>query len=270
MQGRPRPQAPIWSRILIIVVAALLFIPSVVMVVSSFFDKGEFTSKWYIAILTDSQMLAALGRSVIVGLFSSIAATLIGLTSALALYKTKASTKWLLDTFSIISLVLPELVFALSLLSWFFILNWELGLATIFVAHVTFSVAFSLFIISSRLAQLDVSLDQAAFDLGATPLQTLLKINLPLLLPAIWSSALICFLMSFDDFLISFFVNGAGSDTLPIKLYTSMKMGHSPKLSALASLMLFFSLALVALLLSIKPIRNALLGASSPQNEIIE
>ena len=256
MNERARPSAPAWCHAFLFVVILALFIPVIAMVVGSFYSEGALTLKWYQAVFQDRTIIEALYRSLMLGVFSSVVSTLLGLTAAISIQKSKLKWVWLIESFSVLSLVLPELVFALALLSWFVLIGFQLSLVTVIIAHVTFSLSFSLFIISSRLVQLDAAMDDAAQDLGATELQTLLRVTIPLLKPAIGASLLICFLLSFDDFLISYFVSGVGADTLPIKLYSSMKMGHTPKLNALSSLMLFFSLGSLILLFRLKSIRR--------------
>lgn len=264
---RQRPEAPFWARWILRLLCVMLFLPSLVMIVNSIRDQGEWTIHWYAEVFTDQVILSALGRSLMLGFVAAIVATFLGTTAAIVLNKSRWKWRWILETFSVLSLVLPELVFALSLLSWFFILQWPLSLLTVMISHVTFSLAFSLFLVSSRLEQLEESLDHAAYDLGASSWQTLGKVTLPLLKPAIFSSIFICFLMSFDDFLISYFVSGVGEDTLPVKLYTSMKMGQSPKLSALSTLMMLLTLALVSILVSFGSFRAAALAQKNASNE---
>lgn len=178
--------------------------------------------------------MSALGRSALVAVCASALSTLLGLGAAVASFS--RLRPWL-EIFSVVALVLPELVFALALLSWFVTLQFQLSLVTVVISHVTFSLSFSYFLILSRFRQIDVSLIEAAEDLGARPWQAFTRVLLPLLLPSMGVSFVLCFLLSFDDFLISFFVSGVGADTLPIKLYSAMKVGLSPELHALATLM---------------------------------
>ena len=124
----------------------------------------------------------------------------------------------------------------------------ELGLTTVIIAHVSFSLSYVMMTVSSRLVSFDKSLEDAARDLGASEWQILKTVILPLLKPAILGGFILSFLLSFDDFLITYFVNGVGQDTLPVKLYTAMKMGVTPKLHALSSLMFFMTLAVLIFL----------------------
>jgi spermidine/putrescine transport system permease protein len=149
--------------------------------------------------------------------------------------------------------MLPELVLSLALLSWFSVLHWELSLVTVVIAHVTLVLPFAILVIAARLTSMDASIEDAARDLGAGEWQVLSKITLPLLKPAIISAFTLSFLLSFDDFLVTYYTNGAGGDTLPVKLYALMKSGLTPKIQALSSLMLVFSIALVVILVKFRP-----------------
>jgi spermidine/putrescine transport system permease protein len=195
---------------------------------------------------------------VLVAAISSLISTLFGAAAAIALQRSKFSAQKILELMSLISLVMPELIFALSLLSWFFIFKFQLSLATVIAAHVTFTLSFVLLTVSARLASLDRNIEQAAEDLGASPWQVLWRVIVPLLKPALGTAYILSFLLSFDDFLITFFTSGVGSDTLPIKLYSAMKLGHSPKLNALSSLMICFSVVVIALMLRSKAVKQML------------
>jgi len=262
MSEKSRPTSPFLIRFLFYVSMLLLFLPLVLMVVGSFFDQGSFTFRWYQEVLMDQELLGALERSLFLGLGSSALSTVLGGMASIALFKSHFPLKKLLNAFSVLSLVLPELVFSLSLLSWFFLLQFELSMTTVMIAHVTFSLSFSIFLISSRLSQLDLSLDDAARDLGAGEWKILWTITIPLLKPAMLGSLVLCFLLSFDDFLISYFVSCVGSDTLPIRLYTSMKAGHSPKLNALSTLMTLISVTSGLILISSRHFRKSLSARS--------
>jgi spermidine/putrescine transport system permease protein len=242
MKEKSRPNAPLFSRVILITTVFVLFLPLIMMVLSSFITKDangsfEMTKSYFVAVLEDEALGDALLNSLIVAFTSSFFSTLLGTLAAVGLQKSQFFGKKLLSISSVLSLVFPEIVFALSLLSLFFILHLELSLFTVIVAHITFSIPYVILTVGARAATLESSLDDAATDLGASEWQMIKKIYFPILKPAILSAFFLCFLLSFDDFLITFFVNGVGSDTLPIKLYTSMKTGITPKLNALATLM---------------------------------
>lgn len=253
---KSRPAAPRTAFVILITVLILLYLPIVVMMLNSFLvqvgDSLALTFEWYVAIFEDSDLLSALRRSMYVGVSASAVATFLGGLGAIALARTRFRFSGPLQGMSYMSLIIPELVFALALLSWFFILKIPLSLLTVIFAHITFSLSFVLMTVSGRFQAMDPSVEDAARDLGASEFLILRRIIIPLLIPALGSGFLLAFLLSFDDFLITFYTNGVGSDTLPIRLYVAMKMGLSPKLSALATLMFLFSLALIALLMKIR------------------
>lgn len=246
-----RPAPPLMARLVLYLIVLALYIPLGCVVFGAFrgLDR-EFTIEWFKQVASDNVMLEALWNSLFVGFCASGISTVLGAAAAVAIHRGNFLGRRVLEGLSYISLVLPEIVFALALLSWFYLLSIPLGLTTVVLAHVTFSISYVILTVGSRLAGFDPSLDDAARDLGASEWLILWKITLPLLGPSIVASFLLSFLLSFDDFLITFFVNGVGSDTLPVKLYAFMKIGITPKLNALATLM--WVLTAVLLLISFK------------------
>ncbi len=248
MKERSRPRAPLWAFAILILMLAVLYLPILVMMINSLLVKAETTHfgfDWYIQIWNDDELVDALLRSLEVGLISSTVATLISGLAAIALLRSKFRWAKLVNSLSYLSLILPELVFALALLSWFFILKIQLSLLTVIFAHVTFSLSFVLMTVNGRLASLDESIEDAARDLGASEILILRQVIVPAVLAALASGFLLAFLLSFDDFLITFYTSGVGSDTLPIRLYTAMKTGLNAKLSALATLMFLLTFLLI-------------------------
>ncbi len=250
---RSRPQPPAWVLLVFWFAIAALFLPLIVLIISSLLETSggdtRFTFRWYEEAISDPVLLPALGRSLVVAFFSAAFATALGTLGALALYRWKTRGYQILALMAALSLALPELVLALSLLSWFALIGLPLSLSTVVIGHITLSLPFSSLVIAARMKALSPRLDDAGRDLGASEWQVFSKINLPLLKPALMTSFLLCFLLSFDDFLVAFFTTGAGSDTLPVTLYSLMKSGLTPKLHALASLTLIGSSVLCWLLL---------------------
>ncbi len=258
MSESRRPKPPASLRAILPVALIALYLPLVVMVAGSFLDLGGresgLTSRWYEEVFNDPELWASLGRSLLVALGTAIVSTFFGLLGALALDRWDFWGKRSLQTLSLVSLMLPELVLALSLLSWFSVLKLELSLVTVTIAHVTLTLPFVILVIGARLKGLDRSFDDAAKDLGATDVEVLKRVTLPLLKPSIVTAFLLAFLLSFDDFLVTFYTNGAGADTLPVRLYSLMKTGLSPKIQALSSIMLLVSIGLVVLLVKLRGI----------------
>lgn len=251
-----RPRAPRMAFVILGIVIALLYFPLAYLMMGSFIEKTDvgsvFTFRWYEEILSDVVLLEALQRSLVIAIGNAVLATTLGATAAIALLRSKFRARKFLEALSMVSLMMPELVFALSLLAWFFILKMELSLLTVVIAHVSFTLSFVILTVSSRLTAMDFSLDEAARDLGASDWTVLWKVTLPILKPALGTAFIMSFLLSFDDFLITFFTSGVGSDTLPIKLYGAMRIGHSPKLNALSTLMILFSVLLITLVVRSK------------------
>ena len=231
-------------------VVVLLMLPLLTMLISSLLSQTKtLTMEWYDALFQDAEMMAALGRSLGLACASALTSVILATLAALGLRAT--GRHWLgtcLRSILQASLAMPELVFALSLLFWFSRLQIDLTLGTVLIAHVTFSLAFALLTIETRLQKMPPELEEAASDLGASYSQFLCRVQIPWLFPAIAAAFFLCFLLSFDDFLITYFVNGIGSDTLPVKLYTQMRTGLTPKLHALATTMLIISSGVLVLL----------------------
>ncbi len=226
----------------------LLYVPLVVLVMTSFFKRGEgWTLHWYLKALSNEQVLAALGVSLWVGLWTTVVATVIGTLGALALERGRFRGKALLEAAVHAPLVMPEIVMALSLLIWFVWLRITLGQLSIILAHITFSISYVVVTVRARLHGFDPALEEAARDLGATPLLTFLRVTLPLAMPGIVSGALMAFTLSFDDFLITFFTAGVGYDTLPVKIYSMVKFGVSPEINAVSTVLLVATFLLVLL-----------------------
>lgn len=243
---RLRPKAPVLVKWVLWISLVLLYLPIVVMILGALFihenEHLTVTLKWFAEVISDESLMDALGNSLIVSVSSSVAATVIGTAGALGLRNNQKSWRKAVEGLSTVSLIFPEIVFALSLLSLFFLLQFEMGLKTVILAHITFSVSYVMMTVSARLATMDPSLEDAARDLGASEWEVQKSVIIPLLKPSILGGFILSFLLSFDDFLITYFVNGVGQDTLPVKLYTAMKMGVSPKLNALSSLMFLTTL----------------------------
>lgn len=233
-----RPRAPWWCFFLFAVMAVALHFPLINMAVGAFWNGEAWSINAFAGVLANPYWMEALGRSLWLGLVAAICSSVLGFMAALALHGRRSGV---LGHFLNFAMLIPEIVFALTLLLWFSAVGLSLGLSTLILAHVTFSISFSFWILRSGLEKLDPLLFEAAQDLGAGLWESFFKVTLPLMLPSFAASVLVAFLLSFDDFLISFFVNGVGTDTLPIKLYSSMKTGMSNETNALAFLMSLIS-----------------------------
>ncbi len=247
---RRRPQSPWYARVVAAFAFLVLYVPLITLIIGSFVSKLpdgslKFTLDWYLKVLTDDAILAALGNSLIIASSNTVFSTLIGTGAALALERGKFPGRKFFDVMIQVPLIMPEIVMGLSLLIWFVFLKITLGTFSIILAHVTFSVSYVILTVRSRLQGFDHSLEEAARDLGATSLQTFWRVTLPLILPGVVSGALMAFTLSFDDFLITFFTSGVGSETLPLRIYAMIRFGVSPELNALSALMLAMTVLLV-------------------------
>lgn len=242
-----RPASPLFCRILLVLTIVALYLPLISLGAGALRDQSGWGLGSFVAVLQNPYWMEALQRSLVLGVGSALLSSVLGFLAALSVLAVRKSR--LLPSLLSVAMVMPEIVFALILLIWFSSLGLSLGLWTVLISHMTFSISFAYLILRNRLEGLDPLIFEAAADLGAKPVQTLFKVILPVMLPTLGASTVICFLLSFDDFLISFFVNGVGQDTLPIKLYASMKIGMTPETNALAVMMCALS-ALVLVLIS--------------------
>ncbi len=233
----------------------LLYIPLAALVIYSFLGaKGipggeqEWTLDWYRKLAANREVLHALNMSLHVGLWSTLGATVLGTSAALALKRTRFPGRKILDALTYVPLIMPEIVLGLSLLIWFVLLQMTLGVVSIILAHITFCISYVIITVKARLHGFDESLEEAARDLGATPWDTFWRVTFPLIWPGVLSGGLMAFTLSFDDFLITFFTAGVGSDTLPLKIYSMIKFGVTPEINALSTIMLGVTFVMVLFL----------------------
>jgi spermidine/putrescine transport system permease protein len=242
-----------WLGVWTAAIFAFLHLP--LLTLSAFsFNRSRFTVwegfslEWYRAILRDPQLLEATGNSVIIALAASAIAAVIGTLCAYGLWK--RGNRVLLGSLYL-SLVTPEIVTGVSLLAlfqWAFrSLHWQLGLYTVILAHVAFSVPYVVIVVAARLRTLNPALEEAALDLGATPLGAFRYVTLPLLLPGIAAAALLALVVSFDDYVITSLVAGVDSETLPMVIYAMARRGASPVINAISALVTVVFGALVVL-----------------------
>jgi len=221
-----------------------LFIPLFVVTFFSFNSaKGmqwEHASLiWYKTLIFDSPSLwLAFKNSIIIALTSSITATVLGSLAAIGITWYRFKGRSYITTISYLPMVLPEVIIGISMLIFFSSVKIKLGMFTIFVAHATFNLPFVFMMVQARLDEFDYSTIEAARDLGANERQALMKVVVPAIMPAILSSFLMCTTMSLEDFVITFFVSGPGSGTLPLYVYSMIRYGVSPVINALSFVMI--------------------------------
>ncbi|MCL2913509.1 ABC transporter permease subunit [Shewanella corallii] len=230
---------------------AFLYAPLFILVFYSFNASklvtvwGGFSAKWYAELLKDEQILDAVWTSLTIAFYSASMAVVLGTMAAFVMTRFKRS--WLKTSLSSMvtaPLVMPEVITGLSLLLLFVhmadTLGWpaERGRLTIWIAHSTFCAAYVAVVVSARLRELDRSIEEAAMDLGATPLKTFFLITVPMIAPALMAGWLLSFSLSLDDLVIASFTSGPGATTLPMVVFSSVRMGVSPKINALATLII--------------------------------
>ncbi len=228
-----------------------LYVPILSLIVYSFNESklvtvwAGFSVKWYFELFRDQQMIDAAKVSLKLAFLTACAAVVLGTMAAMVMTRFRSFRgKTVFSALITAPLVMPEVITGLSMLLLFVALgDWfgffqQRSVATMWIAHVTFTVSFVTVIVSSRLAELDRSLEEAAMDLGANRLKVFFVITLPIIAPALFSGWLMAFTLSLDDLVISSFTSGPSSTTLPMKIFSSVRMGVSPKINALASLMI--------------------------------
>lgn len=222
---------------------AFLYAPIVILIIFSF-NEGKlvsvwsgFSPKWYGELLRDPQILSAAWMSLKIAAVNATFATVLGLFGAYALHRFGSFKGRTVFTGMLTApLVMPDVITGLATLLLFVGLAWQRGMSTITIAHITFSMAFVAVIVRARLASLDQSLEEAAMDLGARPAKTFLLITVPMLAPALVSAWLLAFTLSLDDLVIASFVAGPGSTTLPMVVFSKVRLGVSPEINALGTL----------------------------------
>jgi len=238
-------------RLPLVVGLAFLYLPMLVLVIYSFNESrlvtvwAGFSTKWYGELLRDRQIIAAISLSLQIAVLAATVATALGTLAGLTLARFGAFRgRGAFGAMIAAPLVMPEVITGLSLLLLFVALGqwfgWpaQRGTLTIWIAHVTFCTAYATVVITARLGELDTAVEEAAMDLGATPARVFFAITLPAIAPALVSAWLLAFTLSLDDLVITSFVTGPGASTLPIVVFSSVRLGVSPKINALATLML--------------------------------
>lgn len=228
-----------------------LYLPIAILVLYSFNDSrinatwNGFTWKWYVSLFDNRQVMQALMNSLSIGVISSVLATVLGTAASLAIKHYSLRWRNIVNGLIYLPIVIPEIMMGLALLVLFSQAHIELGKWTLIMAHVTFAMPYVMVIISARLADMGKELEEAAQDLGATPWETLRHVTLPLIMPGIVAGFLMSFTLSLDDFIISFFVAGPNSTTLPLYIYGLVKRGVSPEVNALSTLLIVSTVLLV-------------------------
>jgi spermidine/putrescine transport system permease protein len=262
---------------------AFLYAPILILIIFSFNDSDSsavwrgFTLDWYRSLLQGAGLiegtagegfqaagiLLALRNSLIIATISMVISTILGTMVALGLERFNFRLRGLLDLLLYLPIVVPEITIALAMVVFFNLVfdgivsifggdRPTLGFLTVIISHVAFNISFVAVVVRARLAGMDPSLEEAAYDSGATPWQTFQHVTLPLIMPGIVGGALLAFTLSLDDFVITFFTTGIGSGTLPIFVYGMIKFSVTPAINAISTLMLLASMILVTFALALQ------------------
>jgi spermidine/putrescine transport system permease protein len=221
-----------------------LYAPILVLVVFSF-NKGRltaewegFTLAWYGKLLANPQILSSLRNSLVVACVATVVCTVVGTAAALAFFRHRFRRQGAFDALVTVPIVVPEIVLASSLVLLFAALGLKLGFLTIILAHIAFSVSYAVVVVKARFAGFDRSLEEAAMDLGAGPSTTFFRVTLPGVAPGVLAAALLVFSLSIDDYVITSFVAGVGTTTLPIQIYSMVRTGITPEINAISTVLL--------------------------------
>jgi spermidine/putrescine transport system permease protein len=243
-----------------------LYLPIIILVIFSFNDSRStaqwfgFTTRWYGEMIRDSQIILSLWNSLFVAIVSTILSTVIGTLAAMAMERYSFRGQLMMDAVLYLPIIIPDIAMAIMLLIFFDITGigfepWKVNFFgaqlavpySVIIGHVAFNISFVAIVVRARLAQMDKTLEEAANDLYADPWRTFWRVTVPMMMPGIIGGALLAFTLSLDDFVITFFTSGAGFNTLPVRVFGMIKKGVTPKINAVSTLMLLFSLALIGI-----------------------
>lgn len=232
-------------------VYSFLYIPIAVLMLLSFNRAGlptawtGFSLDWYVRLAESKDVMSAALNTLVVATFSTLLATILGTSLALGVERRRRSSA--LDALLFAPMVIPDIVLAIALLSFYTLLDFTLGLHSIVMSHVVFNIAFVCAIVRARLRHFDYAIVEASEDLGAHPFTTFRRITLPVIFPGVLAGALLAFTLSVDEFIIAFFTAGAGtsSTTLPMRIYSMIRFGVTPEINAMATIVMIFSFTMV-------------------------
>lgn len=242
-----KPKRPSWQFLLTLLMYAFMYIPILILAFYSFnasrFSStwGGFSLRWYQSLLNDTRIQSALVDSLQVAFTAVGISAILGTMMAVGLAKYRFPGKSLYRGVSYLPLIIPDIAIAVATLVFLVSVGISLSIWTIIAAHIVFCLAYIAVVVSTRLTGLDPHLEEAALDLGATPLQAFIKVLLPQLMPAIFSGCLLAFVLSMDDLLIASFTAGGGASTLPMEIFSRVRTGVKPDINALSVILILAS-----------------------------
>ena len=240
-----------FSSLMLVLGLIFIYLPMLILVIYSFNASklvtvwGGWSIKWYVGLLDNSQLMGSVLRSLEIACYTAVAAVALGTLAAFVLTRiTRFKGRTLFGGLVTAPLVMPEVITGLSLLLLFVamaqMIGWpqERGIVTIWIAHTTFCAAYVAVVVSARLRELDLSIEEAAMDLGAKPFKVFFLITIPMIAPSLAAGGMMSFALSLDDLVLASFVSGPGSTTLPMEVFSAVRLGVKPEINAVASLIL--------------------------------
>ncbi|QHG26262.1 ABC transporter permease subunit [Pseudomonas sp. DTU12.1] len=240
-----------FSSFMLVVGLLFIYLPMLILVIYSFNESklvtvwGGWSIKWYVGLLDNTQLMGSVARSLEIACYTAVAAVALGTLAAFVLTRiSQFKGRTLFGGLVTAPLVMPEVITGLSLLLLFVamaqMIGWpqERGIVTIWIAHTTFCAAYVAVVVSARLRELDLSIEEAAMDLGARPWKVFFLITIPMIAPSLAAGGMMSFALSLDDLVLASFVSGPGSTTLPMEVFSAVRLGVKPEINAVASLIL--------------------------------
>ena len=240
-----------FSKLMLVLGLLFIYLPMLILVIYSFNASklvtvwGGWSIKWYVGLLDNTQLMGSVMRSLEIACYTAVAAVALGTLAAFVLTRvTRFKGRTLFGGLVTAPLVMPEVITGLSLLLLFVamaqMIGWpqERGIVTIWIAHTTFCAAYVAVVVSARLRELDLSIEEAAMDLGARPWKVFFLITIPMIAPSLAAGGMMSFALSLDDLVLASFVSGPGSTTLPMEVFSAVRLGVKPEINAVASLIL--------------------------------
>lgn len=242
-----------FSKVFMVLIMLLIYLPIAVVVVYSF-NGSKISSvwsglslEWYRQLFDDVDMFVALKNSLVLATLSSVLSGIIGTLGAVGIRRSKMRAESSVEYLTMLPIMIPEIILGMLFMAFFSMLGMPFGMGTLVIAHSTFCIPYIYTVVKGRLSGIDMNVQEAARDLGAKEYQVILNIVLPQLMPAVISGMLLAFAMSLDDVIISIFVTGVNTNTLPIKIYSQLKTGVTPEINALCTLMLLVTIVILLL-----------------------
>jgi spermidine/putrescine transport system permease protein len=243
----------LWLRIYTFLAYLFIYIPILVLIIFSFNSQKlnihweGFTLSWYNVLFHDQQILLATRNTLMIAIVSTLVATVIGTMAALAMQRYHFPLYSTSETLMYIPIVIPEVVMGISLLVFFVLIKFTLGLVTITLSHIAFNIPFVALVVRARLHGYDNAIDEAAMDLGANELTTFWRVTLPTIMPGVLSGAMLALTLSLDDYIITYFTAGPGSSTLPLRVYSMVRFVVTPEINALSTLWVLLVFVILAI-----------------------